>query len=106
MSETTETPTKFYVTCGDCQLLVTETEPILAAMELVTRALTTPDSRQLGPLVFISQQGFRSADNLDSQTAIFTLFVVLITLGYSFRPGGPTDQLFRRSEHDQDENEE
>ena len=98
-------PKKYYVTCGDWQLVIAETEPMLAAMEITSRAMTQPSGPLLGPMVFVSQQGFRSADDMDSRTAIFSLFSVLVLLGYQFRPGGKTDQIFRRPEYGNDENE-
>jgi hypothetical protein len=97
---------KWYVSCGDYQLLVHDLDPWCAAIELVSRAMTNPTGVQMGPLVMASQCGFRSPENMDSETKVFNFFNVLSLLGHKFRPGGLTDRIFRSDFYDENETDE
>jgi len=96
---------KWYVSCGDYQLLIHDADPWCAAIELISRAMANPTGEKLGPLVLISRGGFRSPCNMDSETQVFNFFHVLGLL-YKFKPGGLTDKIFRSDFYEQNETDE
>lgn len=100
------TKTKFYVSCGEHSLIFQDETSWGAAIELIYRAMENPSGMKLGPLVMVSEAGFRSPDDMDSETRVYNFFSVLRTLGHKFRPGGITDTLFRSDFHDESEEDE